>query len=368
MVQLIRKLNLWVILFTLFAYIAPFISPAQMSFLMFFGVAFPLLLIINFIFVGLWAISRYRYWWYSAAVIAIGWSHLTSVFGVHFGQPESLNTVEERNPDTVGKGGQKENGLRVMTYNIHGAIPIGKKSLVQSRLELSRFLEKQSPDVLCLQEFLLSWGEKVDKQMLDDIPFLKTYPYWVRLEGNDLAIFSRFPILNSGILLRRDDSNGCTFADVSIRGQNVRIYSLQLRSNIVSDIADDLARKKDITDDGSWLNVGRMLTRFRRYGILRAKDAEIVKSHIKGSPYPVILGGDFNDIPVSYSYKTLSDGFTDTFQETGSGIATTYGGHIPALRIDYILTDPRFKPLNCFIFRVRHSDHYPVVSDLIITK
>ena len=358
MVQLLRKLNLWVILFTLFAYIAPFISPVRMSFLMFFGVAFPWLLIINFIFVGLWAVSRYRYWWYSAAVILVGWSHLTSVFGVHFGQAKSLNT----------EGGKMANGLRVMTYNIHNAVIPDAKNNILARLELSHFLEKQSPDVLCLQEFVLSWGENLDKQMLNDIPFLKTYPYWIRLKGNDLAIFSRFPILNSGILLRRDDSNGCTYADISVRDQNVRFYSLQLRSNIVSDIADDLARKKDLIDDDSWLNVGRMLTRFRRYGILRSKDAEIVKAHIKASPLPVILCGDFNDIPVSYSYKTLSDGFIDTFQETGSGVATTYAGHIPALRIDYILTDPRFKPLNCFIYRVRHSDHYPVVSDLIMTK
>ncbi len=365
MVQLLRKLNLWVILFTLFAYIAPFVSPAQMSFLMFFGVAFPWLLISNFLFMGLWALSRYRYWWYSAAVILVGWSHLTSVFGVHLGEPKIMNI------DTVGthtEGDRMVNGLRVMSYNVHGLMPPGAKNIVQARLELSHFLEKQNADVICFQEYLFQWGENVDKQMLDFIPFLKTYPYSIRLKGNDLAIFSRFPILNSGILLYRNDSNGCTYADITVSGQNVRFYSLQLRSNVVSDIADDLVRKKNITADGSWLNVGRMLTRFRRYGIIRAKDAEIVKAHIKRSPYPVILCGDFNDIPVSYSYKTLSDSLTDTFQETGRNVGTTYAGHIPALRIDYILTDPRFKPLNCFIFRVRHSDHYPVVSDLIMTK
>ena len=358
MVQFLRKLNLWVILFTLFAYIAPFISPAQMSFLMFFGVAFPWLLITNILFITIWALSRYRYWWYSAAVIFVGWSHLTSVFGIHFGQPKNLNT----------EGVKIENGLRVMSYNVHGLMPPGAKNIVQARLELSHFLEKQNADVICFQEYILSWGENVDKQMLDFLPFLKTYPYCIRLKGNDLAIFSRFPIQNSGILLQRNDSNGCTYADISIQGRIIRFYSLQLRSNIVSDIADDLARKKDITDDNSWFNIGRMLTRFRRYGIIRAKDAVIIKKHIKECPYPIVLCGDFNDIPVSYSYKILSDGLTDTFQETGRGIGTTYAGHIPALRIDYILTDARFNPLNCFVYRVPHSDHYPVVSDLMMTQ
>ncbi len=356
MVRFVRKINLWIILLTLLAYIAPYISPAQVSLFMFMGVAFPWLLIVNFLFVGIWALSRYRYWWYSAAVVVVGWSHLTSVFGVHFSQAQSLNT----------EGGKKSVGLRVMSYNVHGLITPGAKNIIAARLELSRFLEKQNADVICFQEYLFQWGENYDKQMLDDIPFLKKYPYSIRIKGNDLAIFSRFPILNSGILLNRNDSNGCTYADISVRGQNVRFYSLQLRSNVVSDIADDLAKRKDITNDDSWFNVGRMLTRFRRYGIIRAKDSEAVKKHIKESPNPVILCGDFNDIPVSYSYKTLSDGFIDAFQETGRGVGTTYAGHIPALRIDYILTDPRFKPLNCFIFRVRHSDHYPVVSDIVI--
>lgn len=359
MVRFLRKLNLWIILFTLLAYIAPYISPMQMSFLMFVGVAFPWLLVANLIFVALWALSRIRYWWYSAAVVLVGWSYVTSIFGIHFGQSQmssqTLNT----------EGGQKQS-IRVMSYNIHGAVAPNAKNTIMARLDLSRFLEQKSPDVLCLQEFLLPWGDNFNKQMLDDIPFLKTYHYWTRVEGNDLAIFSRFPILDSGILLNRKESNGCTYADISVQGQTVRFYTLQLQSNIVSDIANDLAQKKDLTDDDSWFSVGRMLTRFRRNGMIRARDAGIVKKHINSSPYPVILCGDFNDIPVSFTYKTLSEGMTDAFQQTGRGFGTTYAGHIPALRIDYILTDPRFTPINCSIIRVSHSDHYPVVSDLKI--
>ena len=358
MIRFLRKLNLWVILFTLLAYIAPYVSPAQMSFLMFMGVAYPWLLVVNIIFVALWALSRIRYWWYSAAVILVGWGYLTTIFGIHFRSMKSPSTALH----TEGVG--LDTTIRVMSYNLHGAVAPAIKNVILGRLELSHFLEKQSPDLLCVQEFILAWGESFDKQMLDDIPFLKTYPYWVRLKGNDLAIFSRFPILDSGILLNRNESNGCTFADISVHNKILRFYSLQLQSNIVSDIADDLVKKKDMTDDDSWFSIGRILTRFRRHGIVRAHDSELIKKHIDASPYPVIICGDFNDIPVSYTYKVLSGGFTDAFQETGRGFGTTYSGHIPALRIDYILTDPRLIPLNHTIFHVRHSDHYPVMSDI----
>lgn len=363
--RFLRKLNLWIILFTLCAYLAPYISPAQMSFLMFVGVAYPWLLVINLIFVALWALSRIRYWWYSAAVILIGWTHLTGVFGIHYGVVNQLLSLKN---GSNTEGAVSDTSIRIMSYNIHGGVAPNAKNRIMARLDLSRFLEKQSPDVLCLQEFVLAWGDNYNNEMMNDIPFLKTYPYWVRVQGNDLAIFSRFPILNSGILLNRNEQNGCTYADISVQGQTTRFYSLQLQSNIVSGIADNLAKTKDITDDESWFDIGRMLTRFRRHGIIRARDAEVVKNHIRECPYPVILCGDFNDIPVSYTYKTLSDGFTDTFQETGRGLGTTYAGHIPALRIDYILTDSRFKPLNCSVFRVPHSDHYPVVSDIRWTQ
>ncbi len=370
MMQFLRKLNLWIVFFTLCAYLAPYISPAQMSFLMFVGVAFPWLLVINLGFVSLWALSRIRYWWYSAAAILIGWTHLTSIFGIHY---EPVNKFQAwvaqdtvKNTDGTSRNNREgaDTSIRVMTYNVHGGISPKAKNKIMARLDLSRFLEQQSPDVLCLQEFLLKWGDDANNLMLNDIPFLKTYPYWVRIQGNDLAIFSRFPIADAGILLNRNSSNGCTYADILVNEKAVRFYSLQLQSNIVSDIADDLAQKKDLTDDDSWFSIGRMLTRFRRHGIIRSLDAEVVKKHIRESPNPVVLCGDFNDIPVSYTYKTLVDGFKDTFQAVGRGLGTTYAGNIPALRIDYILTDARFTPLSCRVFQESYSDHYPVVSDI----
>ena len=172
MIRFLRKLNLWVVLFTLCAYIAPFISPSQMSFLMFVGVAYPWLLVVNLIFLSIWAISRIRYWWYSAAVILVGWSHVTSVFGIHYQPIKKLESLLSPNTE----GGISDTSFRVMSYNLHDCVAPNTKNIVLARLDLSRFLEKQNPDLLCLQEFLLTWGTEADNQRLNDIPFLKTYP------------------------------------------------------------------------------------------------------------------------------------------------------------------------------------------------
>ena len=70
----------------------------------------------------------------------------------------------------------------------------------------------------------------------------------------------------------------------------------------------------------------------------RAVQSTAVSNHISNCPYPVLLCGDFNDTPISYSYsEILSNNLKDAFVESGKGLGMTYIGAFPSLRIDYIL-------------------------------
>ena len=84
------------------------------------------------------------------------------------------------------------------------------------------------------------------------------------------------------------------------------------------------------------------------------------------SPYPVIVCGDFNDPPSSYTYKRISYNLKDGFVESGSGVAKTYKGLIPLLRIDYILFSKKFRSEQFQTIRQNLSDHFPVMSKLSI--
>jgi endonuclease/exonuclease/phosphatase family metal-dependent hydrolase len=94
---------------------------------------------------------------------------------------------------------------------------------------------------------------------------------------------------------------------------------------------------------------------------MRAEQAEQLRAHILSSPHPVIVCGDFNDTPNSYTYHHIAAGLTDAFEEKGFGLGTTFGGALPMLRIDYLLTDPGIRVHDCRVVRdTEWSDHYPV--------
>ena len=81
----------------------------------------------------------------------------------------------------------------------------------------------------------------------------------------------------------------------------------------------------------------------------------------------MILCGDFNDLPGSYTYNTMKRGLKDAFAEKGRGLGRTYNLFSPTLRIDYIFYDP--KMLDIIGFRspkTRLSDHNPVIANFEI--
>ena len=341
MVSFLRKFNLWLIFFTLIAYTAPFVSPQTLSFVLFVGLAYPWLLLANVIFIFLWAASRMKYWWYSAVCVLLGWSYLSSIVGFNFFTKTPTGQV-----------------LKVMTYNIGGA-----NVNAERLLKLNDFLTTENSDIICVQEF--SSPNNIIYQM-QRLMALSKYPYRATSTNNSTLIVSKYPVIKKESLSFENSNggNGCTYADIQINDKVIRVYTVHLRSNVVSGLADDLAEHADYEKRATWSKMITMLRRVRIMAQYRAKESEKIAAHIATSPYPVMVCGDFNDIPVSYSYSVLSQNLKDTYRERGFGIGVTYNGNIPALKIDHILADKKIAVFNCEIVKVKYSDHFPIVSEI----
>ena len=188
---------------------------------------------------------------------------------------------------------------------------------------------------------------------------LNTLPHTVSRAQLSPMIYSRYPILRAG---RVDTMKNFVWADLAMREDTVRVFSVHLHTTAIS--SDDsryIERREFLDDVNGDEKLRSIVSRLASNNRNRAVQADTLAAMIASSPYPVIVCGDFNDTPASYTYRTVSDNMKDAFREVGRGYSYTYRGFFDLLRIDYVLCSEEFEPLSYGVVdSMRYSDHYPV--------
>jgi len=336
-------INLIVVFATLLAYISPYIDPEFTWILSFFGLFYPLLLIANLLFIIYWIFKKPKYIVVSVVCILVGWSQLMGFFNINFSGDIEVS----------------KDAFEVMTYNISNAsygYDKKKKDRDVKKAALKEFLgEYTDIEILCFQEV----GDYA-------LEILKaTYPkYYFHNKDKGAVILSKYPFKDKGEIDFGTITNSCLWADVKLPKETVRIYSFHLQSNQISADAEKLAAQKEIDQKKAWYDIKGMLRKFRNHHLQRSHQVEKIAAHAEKSPYKLIMAGDLNDPPQSYTYSVLADIGNDAYKIAGSGIGTTYGGKLPLLRIDYIFCDKQFTVIDYVSINKNYSDHYPVISTI----
>ena len=104
---------------------------------------------------------------------------------------------------------------------------------------------------------------------------------------------------------------------------------------------------------------GEQVSEGRRMAAMR-KMVSFCDSLAAAGERNIICMGDFNDTPLSYTYRRMSQGLQDAFREKGRGFSHTYRGFYNTFRIDYILASGEFEFLSYEVPAVEFSDHHPV--------
>lgn len=330
----------------------------------FLALGFPILLLTLIFFLFFWVIFKPAYMLISLVAMGIGYKAITAFV--------TLRPL----PDFEDK--KAAGNIRLMHWNVARFMELSRNDNRGSRTrqKMLDLIQKENPDILCLVEFYTS----TDPQLYNNTEYLQKelgYPYYYfggnsdgHLQWFGQAIFSRHPIVDSAKIYFPEPSHRETLimADVVANKDTVRVMTTHLQS--VQFQKEDLQNIEEIKDrDDSLLqNSKNIFSKLRLASRRRAVQADMVREQVEQSPYPLILTGDFNDIPNSYTYRTISKGLQDAFLEKGFGIGRTYSGISPTLRIDYILTSKSFSVVQ-FQRLVRElSDHYPLVTDLRLTR
>lgn len=231
----------------------------------------------------------------------------------------------------------------VRLFNLYDWIP--EKNIENKIVD---FIKTEAPEILSIQEY------HPHKNI--DLSFFK-YKY-EKLSGKKTkygqAIFSQYPIVNSGSIEFPDTGNNAIFADILKEGDTIRVYNIHLESLHIDANVETLKN-----EDSERL--------FKRIGAtfkMQQFQTELFLMHKKQCTYKMIICGDFNNTTFSYVYRKIKGDLNDTFKEAGNGFGRTYDFKFFPIRIDFIFADEAFAVNGFKTYNERYSDHYPVMTTL----
>jgi endonuclease/exonuclease/phosphatase family metal-dependent hydrolase len=356
-------LNLIAALLLVGSYISTHINPEKQVIWAFLGLGFPVLFTINLGYLVYWLIRRKIQLIIPLVAILLGAHHISHVYQI------SLKPKKDNN----------KNAIHVMNYNVRLFDLYNWTKNKETRNLIFEQLNNVQPDIICFQEFYQS--DSVDFTTRDTlVKFLKANNYYegysqkARLDSHfGVVTFSKYPIINGYVgTFEGERSNNYVVTDLLINEDTVRVINAHVGSigfkegdyqyiggKGTTNYFPGQKKPKEVFQQKI---LDRLHLGFKRRGAQVNKLADEVKK----SPYPVILCGDFNDTPVSYTYGTFDKLLIDSFTEKGNGLGGTYIGYIPGLRIDYIFHSTHFKAVDYTTHPEKLSDHRAISTRLVV--
>lgn len=317
------------------------VSPRDNLFLTSIGLGLPVLLIINVLVCIYWVI-RWRIWFLLPLLaLCVNFHFISSTFQL-FG------------------GGVEPNGymLKVMTFNTRNFIDDNQDDSVD---EIKNFLDDENVNVVCFQEY----NDYVTGRPERISAFLEsTFPY--QAISGSVATFSKFPIVKKDFITFRESNNCSQWVDLEVnRGKTIRVFNVHMQTTGVNSALRHAAKmqEKGIAVDES-MRAEMVANRMGYEYIRRAEQANIISDIVKETNSPIVLCGDLNDTPASYTYKRLKGRMNDGFKTAGQGYMYTYRGVKGLMRIDYIFHSDELKGVRYYSKNRKWSDHKPVVMEM----
>lgn len=348
-VQMIAGANVATIVIMFLVGFSDYLLPERYPALSNAGLLFPIFLLVNLGFLFFWLIFKVRYVLIPFAGFLVCYVPVRQYCPFNWGEDA---------PDDA---------IKVLSYNVLNYA--GEADEADGVNPVVRYLQEQDADIVCLQES--AFNQHV-KNQIDSLlrPMYTCSDTTIHARGGDcLTLFSKYPILAKERIYYESRGNLSVAYQLKIDEDTVLLVNnhlettgltLEERSQFRDMMKGNL--KKDPIKRTSRLMVVKLAEATRK----RAPEARAVAQYIAGHPArSVILCGDFNDGPISYAHRVISQGLTDCYVASGNGPGISYHKSGFFVRIDNILCSEDWEPYECKVDdKIGVSDHYPIVCKL----
>ena len=260
-----------------------------------------------------------------------------------------------------------DDALKLVSYNVCGYG--GNYKYEHGFEKVLDYLIEEQADIVCLQEDIDTWRRYCFKQYEErGLQYNDTIVLCNdNTRFNCLGIHTKYPII------RRDridystiSNNGSAAWWLKVGKDTVIVVNNHFESiGLTSKEKDEFSKivkgevKRNEAEEGSKKLIGRL----NEVSKVRAPQADAVARFVdQHRDKSIILCGDFNDGPNSYTHHKLAKRLTDCYVASGNGLGFSYHHNSFYIRIDHIMCSKDWTPVKCIVDKkIDASDHYPVV-------
>lgn len=329
----------------------PHLSPRISQVPAFLSLGFPLILgVFVLMWLGYLARRRWKYFTLYTVVGLLSSGFILAYIPIHF-----------------GKGLTDSRDLRIMTYNSAG-FGMGGDERHPGPAEL---ILSYDADIVCLQEGSAYFNGRKDMKYLKEL-FGKKYTHIHNHPELRLTLLTNYPILHQEEVKYPSRTNG-TWMYLLRMSDDETILVVNNHMESYSLATQEKDKFRDYIKDLSIENLPEQTLEVkRRLGPplnKRAYAAERVREQVRKykeqyHPTYVVVLGDLNDIPMSYTYTKLRDKRRDAYAECGLGLGVSFNEPLMPFRIDHMFYEGDMRAIGCAIPRNKMaSDHNPLIVD-----
>lgn len=312
------------------------------------GLAFPIFYFLNLLFLFLWLFTWRKGALVPVATILICLIPTLKYVPLHFSKEKKVQPPY----------------LTIVSYNTEGFGIDDNKDWTTGNPVLNYAIGLDA-DILFLQEAPDDVMKKAEKEKR----ITEQYPYIKRAkDSHSESCLSKYPILSSETITFEDSGNSCLYLRILIGKDTLAVYNCHFQSNQLKsdEITEYQSFIKNPTDSTHYKASKNVIKRLLESTSKRAVQARMISDRARNETAKyLIVCGDFNDTPLSYSYHVFDRFMNDAYAKSGAGMGITYHERKLYYRIDHIFCSKNITPLYTWIDRAqKDSDHYPVISKI----